>query len=226
MEYTLKNIVKSVKDKGYKIYEEPYRLNIVGIRNGNPVSQDKFDDRIVFFYYDDKGNLQGRVAIGTTDPSTHYLKNPMNKSGAGILKGGQYVDTYTIGTHAGKYTALVQRLKPVRVIRDNDRDGFTNFLNGEQSGYFGINIHRSSRGKNNVAIIGKDSAGCQVFQNEGDFNEMMKLAEVSSRKYGNKFTYTLLDERDYIRKRNTWIVIVAVGVMAIFGSMTLYKKLK
>jgi hypothetical protein len=150
----------------------------------------------------------------------------MNRSGAAILKGGQYVDTYTLGTHAGKYRALVQRLGEVTVFRDNDRDGFTNFNTVQQSGFFGINIHRASRNKKNQAFIGLDSAGCQVFQNEADFNEMMKLAEKSAQLYGNKFTYTLIDERDYIRKRNTWIVIALVGGGAIALTYFLYKKLR
>ena len=226
MEYTLKNIVKSVENKGYQIDKRPYKLNVVGVRTNNPISQDKFDDKLAYFYYDNNGNLQGNVAIATTDPSTHFLRKPMNRSGAAILKGGQYVDTYTLGTHAGKYRALVQWLGEVTVFRDNDRDGFTNFNTVQQSGFFGINIHRASRNKKNQAFIGLDSAGCQVFQNEADFNDMMRLAEKSAQLHGNKFTYTLIDERDYIRKRNTWIVIALVGGGAIALTYFLYKKLR
>jgi hypothetical protein len=54
----------------------------------------------------------------------------------------------------------------------------------------------------------------------------MKLAEKSAQLYGNKFTYTLIDERDYIRKRNTWIVIALVGGGAIALTYFLYKKLR
>jgi hypothetical protein len=55
---------------------------------------------------------------------------------------------------------------------------------------------------------------------------MMRLAEKSAQLHGNKFTYTLIDERDYIRKRNTWIVIaVAIGG-GIALSYYLYKKIK
>ena len=95
-----------------------------------------------------------------------------------------------------------------------------------RSGLYGINIHRASRGKNNEALIGLDSAGCQVFQNESDFNEMMKMAQKSKQVNGNKFTYTLIDERDYIRKRNTWIVIAAVTIGGVGLAYLLYKKLK
>lgn len=224
MEYTLKNIVKTLRDKGYEVDTKPFKLNIVGIRTDNPINQDKFDDKLAYFYYDDKGNLQGKVAIGTTDPSTYFLRNPMAPQGAAILKGGQYKDAYQLGTHRGKYRALVQR-KDVVVFRDNDRDGYTDFNNKIQTGLFGINIHKAST-KSNIAFIGEDSAGCQVFQNEKDFNEMMKYAEKSAQTHGNRFTYTLIDERDYIRKRNTWIVIGLISVSSIYLAYYLYKKLK
>ena len=224
MEYTLKNIIKSVEDKGYSIDKRPYKLNLVGIRTEKPINQNSFDDKIAYFYYDDKGNLQGKVSIGTTDPSTYWLKNPMAQGGAAILKGGQYKNAYAIGLHRGNYRALTQ-VGNVTVFRDNDRDGYTNFNNRTQTGLFGINIHKASR-KQNVAFIDKDSAGCQVFQNIEDFNDMMRLAEKSAQLHGNKFTYTLIDERDYIRKRNTWIVIaVAIGG-GIALSYYLYKKIK
>jgi hypothetical protein len=225
MDYSLKNIVKSVEAKGYEVDKKPFKLNVVGIRTNNPINQDKFDDKLAYFFYDNNGNIQGKVAIATTDPSTSFLKNPMTRKGAAILKGGQYKDTYILGTHAGKYRALVQRNGPVIVFRDNDRDGYTDFNNVTESGMFGINIHRASRNKNNVAFIGKDSAGCQVFQNEADFNDMMKMAEKSAQLHGNKFTYTLIDERDYIRKRNTWIVIVASVGGGVALAYYLYKKL-
>ncbi len=224
MEYTLKNIIRAAKKLGFVVYEKPYKLNIIGVRNSNPINQDKFDDVIAFFYYDDKGNLIGKVATATTDPSTYFLKNPMNTKGAAILKGGQYIDSHIIGTHAGKYTALVQRGN-LTVYRDNDRDGFTNFANVTESGLYGINIHRASRGKDNVAVISKDSAGCQVFQNEADFDEMMKMAQKSKEVNGNKFTYTLIDERDYIRYRNTWLVVLGIGIVTFVSVFLLYKKL-
>jgi len=221
---TLKDIVKTMESKGYVVNKQPFHLNVVGIRNNNPVNQNKYDDKLAFFYYDDKGRLVGRICTATTDPSTFYLKNPMNRSGAGILKGGQYVNTYKIDAHLGKYQALCQRLAPVTVIRDNDRDGYTNFLNAEQKGYFGINIHKSTASKGDKTLIGRDSAGCQVFQNNDDFFEMMRLARISAQRYGNKFNYTLLDERDTFRKRNTLLVIALVSGIALYSSFILYKK--
>lgn len=216
--YTLKEIEQTLLNKGYLVYNQPNKLNVVGIRTKSNSSSTSFDDYIAYFYYDDKGRLIGKVAPATTDPSVYYLRdNPMVRSGTAILKSGQYKDAYVIGKHDDKYTALVQRGAPVTVIRDNDRNDLLNFFADTQNGYFGINIHRASRGKNNVNIVGPDSAGCQVFRDEADFNEMMRLAQVSKAKYGNKFTYTLIDEIDDIKvKRNVGVLLGGLGLIG-FG---------
>lgn len=215
--YTLKQIEQTLLNKGYLVYSQPNKLNVVGIRTKSNTSSKNFDDYIAYFYYDDKGRMIGKVAPATTDPSVYYLRdNPMVSTGTAILKSGQYKDAYVIGTHANKYTALVQRGGPVTVIRDNDRNDLLNFFADTQTGYFGINIHRASRGKDNVNVIGPDSAGCQVFRDEADFNEMMRLAQVSKAKYGNKFTYTLLDEMDDLKvKRNVGLLLGGVGLIGV-----------
>ena len=40
------------------------------------------------------------------------------------------------------------------------------------------------------------SAGCQVFKNASDFKDFMKLVNKSADKFGNSFTYTLINEGD------------------------------
>ena len=212
---TLKSIVNTLRKKGYVVYTDPYKLNLVGIRTGAETSIN-FDDYIAYFWYDDKGVLQGKVCEATTDPSVDFLKDPMTGKGTAILKSGQYINAYIIGTHAGKYTALVQRGAPVTVIRDNDRNDLLNFFADTETGYFGINIHRASYGKSNSLIIGPDSAGCQVFKNPEDFSSMMRAAELSRVKYGNKFTYTLIDEKDTIKlRRNVALILAGVGLVGL-----------
>jgi len=101
------------------------------------------------------------------------------------------------------------------VIRDDDRNALINYLAPTQTGLYGINIHKSTKGKNNEDIIGLDSAGCQVFRNIRDFEDMMQLARISKNKYGNSFTYTLLDDRDLIKFANTSVALIAgIGLVA------------
>lgn len=220
---TLQNIIKTAKSKGYNLHTEPERLNIIGVRTDNPINQNSFDDKIAFFYYDKEGKLHGKVASATTDPSTHFLNEPISEKGTAILKSGEYINAYSIGLHRGLYPALIQQ-KPVTVWRDNDRDGFTNIGGTQETGMYGINIHKASI-KNNTAIIDKDSAGCQVFEHIGDFNEMMRLANISKAKYGNNFTYILIDERDYKKRINTIIASISIILAGFLLSRYLFKKL-
>jgi len=222
MENSLQNIIKTMKSKGYEVDSRPYALNIVGIRNSQATNQNTFDDALSYFYYDNQGVLHGKISPATTDPSTYFLQTPMNSGGTAILKSGQYKNAYQIGLHRSKYEALVQTGSPVTTIRDNDRNAYINYFAPTNSGFFGINIHRASRGKNDAAVIDKDSAGCQVFRDEKDFDEMMNLAKIHKGKYGNKFTYTLIDERDTKKYVNTF----GLGVVLVLISYYIYKKAK
>jgi hypothetical protein len=211
-----KEIIATAKQKGYTIDTRPYKLNLIGVRNSKATNQDEFDDVLAYFYYDENGKLNGKIAPATTDPSTYFLKNPINGQAAGILQSGEYKDAYSIGVHRGKYTALIQT-KPVTTIRDSDRDAYINYLAPTTTGLYGINIHHATLGKKNIAIIDKDSAGCQVFRDIDDFNQMMGYAQTSKGKYGNKFSYILLDERDGVKFRNTSALVI--GIALVIGAI-------
>ena len=158
-------------------------FHIVGIRSdaNNP---DKFDDLIGLI---EKDNLV--LFSGTTNPGTHWLKNLLNPKGAALLKPNQYLNTYQLGLHQGKYTALCQR-KPVTVYRDANKNGIAEETAVTDTGLFGINIHRANPSAVSN-IIDKWSAGCQVLNDPIDFNFLIKRCKESGLK---EFTYTLLKE--------------------------------
>jgi hypothetical protein len=218
---TLEDIISLVKSQGYEVDKRPYKLNVVGVRDTAITEPILFQDEIAYFYYDEYGNLVGGVGRGTTSPSVYFLENPMNSVAAGILKNGQYKDAYAIGLHRNKYEALVQ-VKPVTVMRDSDRNSYLDFFAPTQTGLFGINIHH---GSNAGAAIDKDSAGCQVFMYMDDFNSMMDMARKSREKYGNTFTYTLIDKKEIIKKRLN-IAVVGAILIALTGYVYYLKKKK
>jgi hypothetical protein len=218
----IRAVIKALKSKGYKIYEKPYQLNIVGIRDDS-VKPNKFDDRMYVFWKDDKGKWEGKYYTVTTDTGTYWLKNPMHPMGAALLKEGQYANSYVLGNHKG-YRAIVQN-KPVTVIRDYDRDDELDFKSGrEMTGNFGINIHRAGSSGDTVDVD-KWSAGCQVFSNANDFQEFLNLAEKHNKLYGNSFTYTLIDERAYNRKLRRRGVYIVMGVVLVGATWSLYRAL-
>ena len=222
----IRTLLGVLKSKGYRIYVKPYELNIVGRRTDN-TKANSFDDFIYIFYKNNDDDWEGYKAKATTDAGTYWLEKPMQSKGTALLKGGQYVDTYKIDLHNGKYYALTQRLNPVVVIRDYDRNNVLDFNNGkEETGMFGINIHRASL-VGTTKFIDKYSAGCQVFSNIDDFNKFMEMAYKQKDLYGNKFTYTLIDERTYNkRKRRKIIVISLIGIVLIGGIILTAKLIK
>ncbi|MBL4863137.1 MAG: hypothetical protein JKY09_09010 [Crocinitomicaceae bacterium] len=207
------------REKGFVIYDEPFKLNIWGFR-ANSEKPNSFDDELHVFTNISKTrkpNWAYLVFKITTDPGTYWLKNPMNPQGTAILKAGQYRDVYKIAKHRGKYYALCQRNGKVTVIRDYDRDAVLDFYNGAESkGMFGINIHRA-RKTGETYIVDRFSAGCQVFKNASDFNFFMKLCELHRKLHSNKFTYTLIDKRMEFRRKLKKITISSVLISILFG---------
>ena len=188
---------QAYKEKGYAFFDKgDYNLNIVGIRNVTTGSADKFDDWLCLVYkINDKWVVDAYAA--TTEPGTSILQRPIVKGGTAILVPDQYRGVYKIATHGGKrrYTALCQRLGSVKIWRDNDRDRNPDYEGVIQEGSFGINIHRQW-GSDDREYTGGVSAGCQVFRSSKDFYQFMEICHVAAEMYGNRFTYTLLNNTD------------------------------
>jgi hypothetical protein len=215
----IQEIFQLAKKEGYKVFEEPYRLNIWGFR-ANSQTPNAFDDEMhVFTNIAQVGRPKWLYMVFkcTTDPGTFWLQNPLNPQGTAILNPGQYTDAYQLGLHRGKYKALVQRGAKVSVTRDYNRNAILDFNNGKvETGFFGINIHRASQ-IGSTLIVNKYSAGCQVFKNANDFDFFMKLCELHRSFHGNKFTYTLVDKRMESRQVLKTIAIGSVLLAFVAG---------
>lgn len=176
----------SYKELEAKFAELGYQwptFHLVGVRSAAN-EKNKFDDTIYLV----NGPIMQSFSC-TTNPGTHWLKNLLNPSGCAVLKPGQYVDSWKLGLHQGKYRALVQA-KPITVYRDADKDDLAEEQGKEDTGMFGINIHRANPSAIS-SIIDKWSAGCQVLNNPEQFNTLLTACEMSGK---SAFTYTLLRE--------------------------------
>jgi len=193
-------IVTVMQAKGYAVYDTPsidWNLNLVGIRASDP-EPGTFNDTLVLFHRF-KGIWELYYYHITTDPSVYYLTHPVNTSGTAILKEGQYKGAYQLDIHnrgrAGGHLALCQRLGPVTVYRDSNRDAKLNLLAGKtERGMFNINIHRTTE---DYIQRQRFSAGCQVFADQRQFEDFLLKCKAGEKAFGNKFTYTLLHERDF-----------------------------
>lgn len=190
-------IITKVKELGYAVFEKKdFDLNIIGIRNMSSTKSNLFDDEI-HIIYKERGFWIDEYGPATTEPGKHYLeKKDYRPDGVAILKCPQQIrGGYILGPHGvTKYEALVQRKAPVTVIRDADKDGELDYDGKEDTGYFGINIHRASLKNDGVTpTVDIWSAGCQVWQDVRDFERMIELCYIQIKKLGyNTFTYTLI----------------------------------
>jgi len=153
---------------------------IIGVRSKADIPNE-FDDKI---YLITKSEMFGFT--GTTNPGTNWLQNYMNPKGTAVLKPGMY--WYKLGTHKG-YEALNQA-GPVTVYRDKNKDLKSDVTKDEDTGYFGIDIHRA----NETAVskfVGLWSAGCCVLNNPADFKLLISECKASGLK---EFPYYLINE--------------------------------
>lgn len=179
--------VDVMKYLNYVVYSSPDNLlllNITGWRN-KLGKVDSFDDFItVAWGY--QHNWQMKCYKATTVPGRYWLENLLNPKGTAIMAPGQYVDCYSRGLHKGR-SALVQT-GPVKVFRDSNRDDRIDCSSKTiEKGLFGLNIHRAGLASK---LVGKWSAGCQVFANEVEFEQFMRLCYYSTT---DKFTYSLVE---------------------------------
>lgn len=188
---------KLFAEKNYAYFKKGvYNLNIIGVRsNKNKIVTNLYDDCLVVDY-NTEVSFKRQIYSITTDPGISTIKKPTHRKGTAILVPGQYRGTYKIDKHKGKYDALCQRNKPVKVYRDNNKDEVYDYNpDSIDTGMFGINIHRSSEFYTNVNVNGY-SAGCQVFADPQEFHSFMTLVKKSAKLFGNSFTYTLITEED------------------------------
>lgn len=188
-------LLKRCSDLGYAIFTgKDYDLNIIGVRSPNRVAG-KFDDEI-HCIYKEGGYWIHETYQATTDPSAEQHLDPSNPKGVAILKAGQYRGVYCLDLHRNSYKALCQRKGTVTVYRDKTRDNISNHIN-EDTGYFGINIHRAASSKKGKLVTSTKyySAGCQVFVHPADFARFIVLCEMQvAAGIGDTFSYTLLED--------------------------------
>lgn len=188
----------AMRARAYRIFGNPrgFDLNIVGVRSAS-TEPERFDDWMTVSWRDGvAGDWAFCAWPCTTDPGLFYLREPLHAAGTAILQCGQYRASHAIARHRGQYEALCQRPgTALPVHRDRNRDGRIDRDAEVVSNGTGINIHRAHPASAST-VVGRWSAGCQVFADPTDFAVFMTIVRRARALYGNSFTYTLLDEAE------------------------------
>lgn len=199
--YPLPPVLIHLQSLGHKVvWKGDFHLNLFGIRSKEQKAN-SFDDTLGCAYTE-KGMWRVHFWPGTTDPGNYYLTDRekwFGPDGVAVLVEDQYIDTWMIGMHAGKYEALCQLGGPVRLYRDGNLDDIIDLdpATIRDNRWAGINLHASTSSPYTLDKTREEveawSAGCQVHARTDGFREMMELARKQVEVLGHdKFTYTLM----------------------------------
>jgi hypothetical protein len=196
-----KDIINMISAKYAGVGLEIKEINFFGFRNMDDIDKNLWNDYIGYFTENEIG-----IMHGTTDPSTYYVKHPMNPDGLAVLCNGAHPDIWTKGPHGkSQYLTLVNTstvpgCKTQKVWR---LDKNLNFILNEDGtrkvfeGYFGCNFHHQN--VNPEDTIGIWSAGCQVPYALHDWMETLKAFE-NTEMYKNDnhctVSYALFDKTE------------------------------
>jgi hypothetical protein len=205
--FTLSFVIPTMPS-GLSLLKQQAWLNTWAFKgaNGKSLAEDgkpgSNTDHALAQYNTNKNKEILKTYPNTTNPGVYWLRNfnAREVMGTAVLKPGQWENCWSLGYHQQKkrgktHRALIQTGE-VTVYRDSNRDDkYQLNESGTSKGLFGINIHGSNKSGPSKQI-GMWSAGCQVFPNWEHKEEVMNICEIFRNVTGNKFTYTLINEKD------------------------------
>lgn len=207
----IEKLIWFMKNKGYKLYENPYELNIVAFRSKEktisgpggieiiqpaPVTN-VFDEDMHVFYVNENGNWEHCQYTITTVPG--FLPNQkVLPNQVAILRLGQYVEQLSFTNFGGDEKHKCLSFDTCAIHRNSRVDSY-DYTSPSEIGNFPISIHRSS----DIAqadFVFNYSEGSQVFKSLNQYDSFISLCEKQlniAKK--EKFSYTLASKSEFER---------------------------
>lgn len=203
-----------IKDKGYKFFDKS--VNLIGERTSDKFTNE-FSDKLHIAYYDQNQNKNMVLTIPQTTKAGTLGEGGVYKpltagglnvstgqqeyiKGVAVLKEGQYQKTYQfIDSYVSQlYYPYFYQVAPVDVYRDNIINDYIDRNSPVHRGLFGINLHRMTNNSINSKQINYDtvsqSQGCQG-ATEPEFKKILPIIREDVKRFGNLFTYTLINTK-------------------------------
>ena len=195
MIYGYDKIQEVFTSKGYKFFTGVMSINVFSIRCD--VSDYEYDDLTGCAWIDDNEVKRVLLIQSSTEPGKKYKEvKLLNPDGAAIMIEGQYRSSFQIGTfHKGRW--CLRQVKPCRYYRDGDKDNNHDLSGKVYTGNFSTHIHDDFGEQAIDRDVWSASAGCHVVEKSKFLRLFKPVVEKSAGKYGDKFTYTLLNVDDF-----------------------------
>jgi hypothetical protein len=177
--------------------KEPYRINLAGVRTSYEVSKtDGFDDTLCVWRYTESGELQYIVGDGTTLAGLYYAtKELLNPEGVAIISEGYHKDLWVWAYHHD-YEAFKQNAS-FSGFRDKNKDykfDLNNPVLIQKTAC--VNMHHAGSNTSDTKTIGRNSAGCQVWEQMADWIRVKTWGKKDHDIYKKPFSYLCISRDD------------------------------
>lgn len=199
---TYKEVKNTVIKKGYAWFTKPLSLNMVWERTGYEATN-KFTDWLHVCWLDDNGTEQILSIPATTVPGLKgSLLSPLTVegiTGTAIIQPNQYRSAWKfLDTYKGftKYPYFRQ-CAPINYWRDGNKNKTLDKVQAQFKKLFRTHWHRmSNNGTYGSGLVNNWSLGC-MGSPEPEWRKILPIVRLSSKRYGNKFTGTILESQDF-----------------------------
>ena len=201
---TYQELKAIVEKKGYFFFDEgKYNLNLIGERT-SLIYDDHFHDIFHCAYKDNNGTEQVLNLPFSTLPGSYWLAHPPTVegvTGCAVIQPEQYRGVYKfVDDYNGwlNYPYLYQ-VGFMDYWRDNGKSNNVDEMVPANNRIYLTNMHRGS----NPGVTGYTnynwSEGCQIME-EPYWKQVLPLLRLSIPIWGNLFTYTLMESKDFYVK--------------------------
>ena len=186
----LSKIKQLLKQRAYRLLERPYELNMIALRSKQ--SKPGMFAYEIHLLYKDTQRWHYHLYKACTDPGSFCPKEQADTFH--MLKAGQYENSFELTEQQGIKKLIANKALPV--LTGYQRENYFDFTQTPIEQHLEqIEILPAERNKNLLSIPAQGIA-TQVFRNQSDYEQMLKLAEVHIKYYGNHLSYTLIDFRE------------------------------
>ena len=209
-------LVRYLGTQKYTVYNDPYHLNIIAIRNkvkDNGTITNKFDDWAWVFYKDNNNAWNCHKYNITTTPGYLPGSERLPQKSAAMLVYAQFIDKWILGYHQnrtgkdggkknndGTIAPEHKCLRNATTAQVRNTPSGTNYIKPGQKQYeegaIGINLHHAGNGI--TTNVNNWSEGCIVWASKNQHDEFIQLCEQQVDKTGKgRFTLTLIPQKDW-----------------------------
>jgi len=188
-------------EKKYKFFLGNIDLNCIWERTSDEITN-HFTDFLHILYLDNKKEIIITIPATTKPGLKGSILEPNTVAGitgTAIIIPDQYLRTWEFRDTFEEFSKYpyFRQIAPINYWRDGDKDNHIDKVQLQKSKIFGTHWHKMSQiGTYGTGQVNNWSLGCMGAP-EPEFKKILPIIRKSAKLYGNKFTGTILESKDF-----------------------------